>query len=46
MAEQVVHLICAECGRFSEDYAEGSRTYTAGGVKAVRLAIAGTVRVF
>ena len=32
MPEQVIHLICAECGTFSEGEAEGWRAYTAGGL--------------
>jgi hypothetical protein len=31
--EQEIHLICAECGTFSEDDGEGWRAYTAGGLE-------------
>jgi hypothetical protein len=33
MAKQKIHLICAECGTFSEGEAEGWRSYTSGGLE-------------
>lgn len=33
MPDQVIHLICAECGVLSEDEAERCRAYTAGGLE-------------